>query len=70
MKKQDFDLKELELNHPIAYKALPEEYKNDSCLMFFVDVNGNLCAEDDSGKEYYYLNSHKNNYTSKWVQIT
>lgn len=66
---KDFGLKELQEKHPAAYDVLPEPYKNDSCLKFFIDVNNNLCAEDDFGAEYQYINSRNNNYTSKWIQI-
>jgi hypothetical protein len=66
---KDFDLNELHTNYPEAYNALPDSYKNDSCLTFFIDVNNNLCAEDDSGKEYQYINGYKNNFASKWIQI-
>jgi len=37
-----------------AYEALPETYKADSCLEFFLDVNDNLCAEYDLGGEYLW----------------
>jgi hypothetical protein len=36
-----------------AYEALPPWYKSDSSLNFFVDVNGNLCAEHTLHKEEY-----------------
>lgn len=50
----DFGLDKLEASWPNAYKALPEPYRNDSCLVFFVDVNGHLCAESDFGEEYVW----------------
>lgn len=58
MKNKEFGIKELEINWPKVYADLPEPYKNDSCLIFFIDVNGNLCAEDDSGSEYIYIDNH------------
>jgi len=36
---------------PFAYEALPECYKEDHSLRFFIDVNGNLCAEHILGIE-------------------
>ena len=39
--------------HPEAYKKLPECYKNDHSLNFFIDVNGNLCAEHTLHNEEY-----------------
>lgn len=46
---ENHDLKWLQANHPEAYDALPECYKADSVLVFFVDINGNLCAEGARG---------------------
>lgn len=34
-----------------AYEALPECYKNDHSLKFFIDVNDNICAEHVLGTE-------------------
>jgi hypothetical protein len=51
----DFGLEQLERDWPAAYEALPEPYKNDSCLTFFVDNNGHLCAEKDTGEEYVWF---------------
>jgi hypothetical protein len=59
---KDFGLVELEERFPAAYGALPEPYRNDSCLVFFVDINGNLCAELDIGGEYLWTGE-------KWVTI-
>ena len=36
-----------------AYEALPECYKNDQSLKFFIDVNDNLCAEHTLHDEEY-----------------
>lgn len=36
-------------SYPEAWNALPEPYKNDSCLKFFLDVNDNLCADCELG---------------------
>jgi hypothetical protein len=66
---KDFGLKELFLKYPAAYNSLPDSYKNDSCLVFFIDTNGNLCAEDDSGNEYIYRNNNAYFNQSKWIQI-
>lgn len=68
--KSDFDLKELENRWPDAYKALPEAYKADSCLIFFIDVNGHLCAQNDSGNQYMWINDHRfTNPSTFWAQI-
>lgn len=48
-------IEQLELVYPAAYKALPEPYKNDSCLTFFIDNNGHLCAETDTDEEYVWF---------------
>lgn len=56
-----FNLSELKIRFSEAYATLPECYKADSCLTFFIDINGNLCAEDDSGHEYMYA-------SGTWVQ--
>lgn len=64
----DFGLKELEKDHPEAYEALPDAYKNDSALVFFIDKNGNLCAEGDFGtsnlEEFLWVSD-----TNEWVAI-
>lgn len=39
---------------PRAWNALPECYKEDSCLTFFLDVNEHLCAENDSGQTFVF----------------
>jgi hypothetical protein len=36
-----------------AYDELPQSYKEDHSLNFFVDVNGNLCAEHTLHDEEY-----------------
>jgi len=46
--------------YPHAWDALPECYKADSCLTFFLDCNGNLCSELDLGGECVWNGS-------KWV---
>lgn len=53
---------QLACQFPKAWEAVPECYRNDSCLKFFLDVNGNLCAEGDSvcGTDYVWTGS-------KWV---
>ena len=48
--------------YPEAYKALPECYQADSCLSFFVDINGHLACEYDLGGEYYWTGK-------AWVEI-
>lgn len=55
---------ELETKYPNAYKALPDPYKEDSCLKFFMDVNGHICAEDDFGNEYLFIDL-----TLDWIKI-
>jgi hypothetical protein len=48
---------------PFAYEELPECYKNDHSLRFFIDVNGNLCAEHAMHhEEYWWVNG-------EWVRI-
>ena len=37
------NLQDLQKNFPEAYDALPEAYKADSCLEFYL-VNGSLCC--------------------------
>lgn len=65
---EDFGLEKLEKEYPEAYEALPEPYKNDSALVFFIDKNGNLCAEGDFGtkslEEYLWVTD-----TKEWVAI-
>ena len=36
-----------------AYDELPEVYKNDHSLRFFIDINGNICAEHTLHPEEY-----------------
>lgn len=36
-----------------AYEALPDCYKEDHSLRFFLDANGNLCAEHTLHREEY-----------------
>jgi hypothetical protein len=46
-----------------AYEALPDCYKNDRSLRFFIDVNGNLCAEHTlHPEEYLWTNG-------EWMRI-
>ncbi len=65
---EDFGLEKLQKEHPEAYEALPEPYKNDSALVFFIDKNGNLCAEGDFGtenlEEFTWLTD-----TKEWIAI-
>lgn len=49
----------LEEMNPEAYAALPECYRNDHALEFFIDNNGNLCAEHDLHNEEYVWNNGK-----------
>lgn len=49
-----FGLKELLARFPEAYRALPQIYKEDSVLVFFIDINQNLCAEHDLGEEFLW----------------
>ena len=57
MKPKDFGLKELLLKYPKEYKLLLEAYRNDSCLVFFIVINNNLCAESDFGEEYCFIDN-------------
>lgn len=61
-KGKDFDIDELQLQFPEAYAELPESYKADSCLRFFVDPNGHLCSEDDHRNVYLFVEG-------KWEMI-
>ena len=46
-----------------AYEALPDCYKNDHSLKFFIDVNGNICAEHTlHPEEYLWANG-------EWMRI-
>jgi hypothetical protein len=45
-----------------AYESLPDAYRNDTSLRFFVDVNGSLCAEHTLHHEEYVWNGD-------WVRI-
>jgi len=44
---------------PKAYAALPDSYKNDSALTFYVDEMGTLCAEHDIHDETYIWDGRK-----------
>lgn len=57
------DLLKLAELYPEAYEALPEPYKNDRALTFYVDVNGNLCADHDLGGTWVW------NGTDNWEQL-
>jgi hypothetical protein len=46
-----------------AYDALPEAYKNDHALNFFIDSNNNLCAEHNLHNEEYLWTGEN------WVRI-
>lgn len=48
--RQYFDLKTLEQRYASAYAALPERYRKESLLLFFLDVNGNVWAEPGIGQ--------------------
>lgn len=48
--RQYFDLKTLEQRYASAYAALPERYRKESLLLFFLDVNGNVWAEPGIGR--------------------
>lgn len=58
------DMKWLMEAYPEAYQALPETYQADpGALKFYLDINGDLFAEDDFGFEYMY-------YQGSWDQIS
>ena len=50
-------------DYPEAYQALPDCYQADSSLNFFIDVNGNLCAEHTLDNEEYVWSKESN----KWL---
>jgi hypothetical protein len=60
---ENFNLERLQQLSPAAFDALPEPYQNDSCLDFFIDVNGNLCAELDIGGAFLFTDE------GKWIEI-
>lgn len=68
---KNFDLIYLALHFKEAYKDLPEVYKADDCLKFFVDVNNNLCAENaELDEEYIYIPSDKlGDMQESWTRI-
>jgi hypothetical protein len=49
----------IEASYPDAYAELPNCYKNDHSLEFFLDNNGNLCAEHTLHNEQYVWNGGK-----------
>jgi hypothetical protein len=69
VKNNDFGLEELKISYPEAYNSLPEAYKEDSCLVFFIDVNSHVCAEDDRGNEFIYRNNNAYFNQSCWIKI-
>jgi hypothetical protein len=54
---------------PEAYKALPECYKNDHSLKFFIDVNKNLCAEYTLHNEEYVFWYDQNALNGDWMVL-
>ena len=42
-----FRTEQLRYTRPQAFAALPEPYQEDDCLMFYIDINGNLNAVPD-----------------------
>ena len=48
---------------PKVWEALPECYRDDTCLSFFLDVNGNVCADHDSGETFVFDEE-----SETWVQ--
>lgn len=63
MLKDGFDLQGLAHMFPEAYSALPEAYRNDNCLRFFVDRNDNLCAEPKNPEDKIALGD------SEWLWV-
>jgi hypothetical protein len=51
---QELTYSDVETRYPAAWEALPDGYKSDSCLEFFIDLNRNLCAEYDLGGLYIW----------------
>jgi hypothetical protein len=49
--------------YPKAWLALPESYKNDLCLAFYLDANQGLCATHDLGEDFVWDPT-----TGKWCQ--
>lgn len=40
---------QVQRDFPKAWESLPEPFKNDSVLEFFIDINGHLCASGNLG---------------------
>jgi hypothetical protein len=61
---KELSYKEVAAQFPKAWAKVPTSYKNDSCLKFFVDINGTLCSEADLGghSECYVFTG------KQWVQ--
>lgn len=70
-KLKTFDVTTLAIYSPEAYRDLPEVYKADNCLLFFVDLNKNLCAEyPELGQEYIYIPPDKiGDMQESWTRI-
>jgi hypothetical protein len=63
------DVSLLEIHYPEAYNALPESYKNDSCLSFYLtddfssqEPNKELRAKHDLGETFAFRDG-------EWIQI-
>lgn len=70
-KMKKFDMIYLALHYRQAYNDLPEAYKGDSCLTFFIDVNNNLCAEyPELKQEFIYIQPEKlHDMQESWTRI-
>jgi hypothetical protein len=49
--------------HRSAYNALPSGYKSDRALDFYIDSQGNTCAEHVDEKSEYVFKRNK------WIRI-
>ena len=54
---------EVQEQYPAAWQGLPECYRQDTCLTFFLDLNENLCAVNDSNQEFMWCG------VKGWVEI-
>jgi hypothetical protein len=54
---RNFGLFDLEACFPLAYNCLPETYKNETYISFYIDDYGNLCAKRGLNKEYIFIDS-------------
>lgn len=47
--------KELSVSDPEAFESLPDPFKYNSPMEFFVDDKGYTCATSPNGKQYVFI---------------